>query len=152
MRLLLSATAAALFLTAPLTGCAPAPSPSNMSQIKPPSGAPAGEEVDDQKAIARVLDDWHDAAAKADEKRYFDHLTEEAVFLGTDITERWDKKAFRAYSHPHFAKPISTFSTGKAFHAKAISSNWVWCIRSSKNPAPGMPIQVKKLVKEKRML
>lgn len=55
-------------------------------------------------AVAAVLDDFHDAAAKADEERYFGHFAEEAVFLGTDATERWDKAAFRAYAQPHFAK------------------------------------------------
>ncbi len=73
----------------------------------PPSIAapPAG-------AIARELDDFHDAAAHADEARYFAHLAEDAVFLGTDATERWDVAAFRAFAHPRFAE-------GKAwtFHA-----------------------------------
>ncbi|MBX3207098.1 MAG: nuclear transport factor 2 family protein [Labilithrix sp.] len=55
-------------------------------------------------AVARVLDDWHDAAAKADEERYFGHFAEGGVFLGTDGTERWTVPAFRAYAHPHFAK------------------------------------------------
>jgi len=27
-----------------------------------------------------------------------------AVFLGTDATERWDKAAFQAFAHPYFAK------------------------------------------------
>lgn len=54
--------------------------------------------------VARVLDDWHDAASKADESRYFDHFATEGVFLGTDATERWTVPAFRAYAHPHFAK------------------------------------------------
>jgi len=54
--------------------------------------------------INQVLDDWHDAAARADEERYFGHFATEAVFLGTDATERWDVPAFRAYAHPHFAK------------------------------------------------
>jgi ketosteroid isomerase-like protein len=54
--------------------------------------------------VSRVLDDWHDAAAKADEGRYFDHFAEGAVFLGTDGTERWTVTEFRAYAHPHFAK------------------------------------------------
>ena len=58
--------------------------------------------AEQEKAIAEVLDDWHDAAARADEGRYFGHLTESAVFLGTDAAERWDKKAFLAYAHPHF--------------------------------------------------
>lgn len=62
--------------------------------------------------VAKVLDDWHDAAAKADEARYFGHLSDDSIFLGTDATERWDKKAFLAYAHPHFAK-------GKAWKFRA---------------------------------
>ena len=66
-----------------------------------------------EAAIARVLDDWHLAAAQADEARYFGHLAEDAVFMGTDATERWDKTAFRAFAHPYFAK-------GKAWSFKAV--------------------------------
>ena len=55
-------------------------------------------------AVNTAVDDWHDAAAKADEARYFGHFAAEAVFLGTDATERWDLNAFRAYAHPFFAK------------------------------------------------
>lgn len=69
------------------------------------AAAPTGEEAAQTKArIAAVLDDWHDAAAKADEQRYFGHLDDDSIFLGTDATERWDKRAFLAYSHPHFEK------------------------------------------------
>jgi len=53
--------------------------------------------------VGRVLDDFHRAAAAADEARYFDLLADHAVFLGTDGSERWDKAAFRAFAHPHFA-------------------------------------------------
>ncbi len=61
-------------------------------------------DVDGAKtAIAAVLDDLHDAAAHADEPRYFGHFAPDGVFLGTDATERWDLAAFRAYAHPHFA-------------------------------------------------
>src|SRR5262245_57648611 len=66
-----------------------------------------------KEAIASVLDSFHDAAAHADEDRYFGHLADDAVFLGTDATERWDKAAFRAYAHPHFAK-------GKAWSFRSI--------------------------------
>jgi ketosteroid isomerase-like protein len=72
-----------------------------------PPGAPvvSGAERDREKtAIDGVIDDWHDAAADADEKRYFAHLEDGAVFLGTDASERWDKAAFRRYAHRHFAK------------------------------------------------
>lgn len=58
----------------------------------------------DRDAIQRTLDDWHAAAASADEARYFGHLTEDAVFLGTDATERWNPQQFLEYSHPHFER------------------------------------------------
>jgi ketosteroid isomerase-like protein len=54
--------------------------------------------------VELALDDFHAAAAAADEERYFSHFTPDAVFLGTDATERWSVPAFRAYAHPHFAK------------------------------------------------
>lgn len=53
---------------------------------------------------AKVLDAFHAAAARADEKAYFDSFAPGGVFLGTDKTERWDVEAFRAYAHPHFEK------------------------------------------------
>ena len=49
-----------------------------------------------EKAVASVLDDWHQAAAQADGLRYFEHLAESAVFMGTDPAERWTKAAFQA--------------------------------------------------------
>jgi ketosteroid isomerase-like protein len=64
-------------------------------------GAPS---TADEPAIARELDDFHDAAASADEQRYFAHFAPDGVFLGTDATERWEVPAFRAYAHPHFAQ------------------------------------------------
>jgi len=64
----------------------------------PSADAPAGD------AVARTLDDFHDAASRADEQRYFAHFAPEGVFLGTDRSERWDVSAFRAYAHPYFAK------------------------------------------------
>jgi hypothetical protein len=72
--------------------------------------APAGA----REAIASALDDFNDAAAKADEARYFAHFAPDGVFLGTDATERWDKAAFQAYAHPHFAK-------GKAWSFKGVN-------------------------------
>ncbi len=65
-----------------------------------------------EKAITAVLDDWHLAAAQADESRYFNHLAEGAVFLGTDPTERWTKAAFRVWAHPIFQR-------GKAWSFRA---------------------------------
>lgn len=55
-----------------------------------------------ETAIAAVLDDWHDAAARSDEARYFGHFADDGIFMGTDATERWDVAAFRAYAHAPF--------------------------------------------------
>lgn len=56
------------------------------------------------EAVAAVLDDWHAAAAAADEERYFGHFASDGVFLGTDDSERWTVAAFRAYAHPRFSE------------------------------------------------
>lgn len=54
--------------------------------------------------IARTLDDWHAAAAASDEVKYFSLMAEDSVFLGTDATERWNKKEFQAYAHKPFSE------------------------------------------------
>lgn len=78
--------------------------------------APTPEPEDPKAVVAAIeamLDDWHAAAAAADEERYFGHFTDDGIFLGTDATERWTVEAFRAYAHPHFAK-------GKAWSFRAV--------------------------------
>ena len=60
--------------------------------------------LNDQDQINAVLDHWHQAAAAADSKNYFDAMTEDAVFIGTDATENWNKKAFEAFAKPYFDK------------------------------------------------
>jgi uncharacterized protein (TIGR02246 family) len=64
----------------------------------------AGVAQDNVAAVNEVLDDWHRAAARADEERYFSHFTPDAIFLGTDASERWTRDAFRAWARPHFAR------------------------------------------------
>lgn len=67
-------------------------------------GLSALQGTPETQAVSQVLDDWHLAAAQADGSRYFGHLAEDAVFLGTDGTERWSKPAFEAFAQPFFAK------------------------------------------------
>jgi hypothetical protein len=75
--------------------CAGAPPP----QASPP---PIDRDLATRE-VGRELDDLHDAAAHADEGRYFAHFAPTGIFLGTDATERWDLGAFRAYAHPRFS-------------------------------------------------
>jgi len=51
-----------------------------------------------------VLDGFHQAAAEANYQRYFDLLAEDAVFLGTDASERWTKDAFKTFVKPYFSQ------------------------------------------------
>src|SRR5262245_5101908 len=81
-------------------GCAASAPPSGANAPVAPARDPAGASA----AIHAVLDDWHKAAASADEARYFAHFTSDAIFLGTDKTERWDLRAFQTFAHPFFAK------------------------------------------------
>jgi ketosteroid isomerase-like protein len=60
--------------------------------------------ADNLAPLKAVLDDWHKAAADADEARYFSHFTADAVFLGTDATERWTRDEFRKWAAPYFAR------------------------------------------------
>ncbi len=103
-----------------LLGCAgqgakptcPSPAAGGPPAIAAPSNAVIGKGGATDAEVGRVLDDFHDAAAKADEPRYFSHFAEGGVFLGTDGKERWTVPEFRAYAHPHFAK-------GKAWSFRA---------------------------------
>lgn len=64
----------------------------------------SGRATDQRPAISRTLDAFHQAASRADETTYFDLMSADFIFLGTDATERWDKAGFLAYAHPHFAQ------------------------------------------------
>lgn len=71
------------------------------------------EKSDEKEHVNRTLDNWHKAAADADFDKYFGMMTEDAIFIGTDPTENWNKKDFQVYAKPHFDK-------GKAWDFKAI--------------------------------
>ena len=57
-----------------------------------------------QTQISVVLDNFHQAASDANQQPYFDLLTDNAVFIGTDGSERWDKATFKAFAKPYFDK------------------------------------------------
>jgi len=58
----------------------------------------------EEPAIHRLLDGFNAAAARADGEAYFGAFTPNAVFVGTDITERWTLAEFRAFAEPYFAE------------------------------------------------
>ncbi len=63
------------------------------------------EYKDKQKqSINRLLDNWHKAAADADLENYFNKMSQDAVYLGTDASERWTKDEFYKFCKPYFDK------------------------------------------------
>jgi hypothetical protein len=58
----------------------------------------------ERQHIADLLDSFNVAAARADFNKYFGFYAEDAVFIGTDATENWDKKAFKVWAKPFFDK------------------------------------------------
>jgi ketosteroid isomerase-like protein len=58
----------------------------------------AEQSTDPRTEIATVLDAYHAAAADGDWARYFDLMSDDGVFLGTDAGERWPKAEFQAYA------------------------------------------------------
>ncbi len=75
------------------------------------------QNIDAEKAlITTMLDNWHKAAANADYNAYFNVMTEESIFIGTDATENWNKEAFQKFAKPYFDK-------GKAWNFTALDRN-----------------------------
>lgn len=64
-------------------------------------------------AVDAVLDDWHAAAAGSDLPRYLSHFTTDAIFLGTDATERWTVEQLRAYAE-------APFEAGRGWRMRAV--------------------------------
>ena len=71
---------------------------------------------EEKNAINKLVDDWHLAATNADSISYFDLMTDNSIFIGTDKTEVWTKNQFLEFASPYFAK-------GKAWDFKKVSRN-----------------------------
>ncbi|MFN2240046.1 MAG: nuclear transport factor 2 family protein [Thermoanaerobaculia bacterium] len=54
--------------------------------------------------VERTLNTFHEAASRADGEAYFALMSKDAVYIGTDATERWSLAEFRAFAEPYFEK------------------------------------------------
>lgn len=66
--------------------------------------------------IEDLLNQWHQAAANADQQSYFDFIAEDGIYIGTDATENWIKADFFEWSK-------SYFENGKAWSFEASERN-----------------------------
>lgn len=56
----------------------------------------------DHEKISTILDNWHLAASNANFNDYMNAMTDDAIYIGTDATENWNKKEFMAFAKPYF--------------------------------------------------
>jgi len=73
--------------------------------------------ADDRSEINMLLDGLHKDAHKGNFEAYFDRYSSDAIFLGTDKTERWTIEEFKTYAKPAFAD-------GHGWTYRVIERNW----------------------------
>ena len=64
-----------------------------------------------------LLDGLHQDAHEGNFQSYFERYTSDAVFLGTDKSERWSMDEFKAYAEPAFAD-------GRGWTYEVVERNW----------------------------
>lgn len=52
--------------------------------------------------INNMLDQWHKDAAESNFDAYFDKMSDNGVFIGTDALENWTVSEFKEFSKPFF--------------------------------------------------
>ncbi len=52
-------------------------------------------------SVNQFIDEWHSNAAAADVK-YFDKISQDGIYIGTDATELWTKDEFYLWSKKYF--------------------------------------------------
>jgi len=55
-----------------------------------------------ENEIAKILDDWHYDAAHGNYDSYFNAMSANSVFIGTDKSENWQVADFKKWSKVHF--------------------------------------------------
>ena len=89
-------------------------------------GLPVKPEV-----LTQYLDDmitkWHKAASTADEETFFGMMTPDAIYIGTDTTERWLRDTFKRWSAFAFEREVAwDFSASQRNITISKDGNTAW--------------------------
>jgi ketosteroid isomerase-like protein len=60
-----------------------------------------------EQAIKELLNQWHNAAATADAEGFFGKMTADAIYLGTDASERWLRDELREWAAFAFEREVA---------------------------------------------
>jgi len=85
------ATVLSIFVSILLAGCSTTPTRHKY------------EDNFERLRVNTVLSSWHLAASQGLFEYYFDQMTDDSIFLGTDATERWTKDQFMSYAREPFS-------------------------------------------------
>ncbi len=58
--------------------------------------------AEEKTKIDELINEWHIDAAKGSLESYFNKMTEDAYFIGTDASEKWLASEFKIFCKPHF--------------------------------------------------
>lgn len=79
------------------------------------------------KKLNEFIDNWHYAAAVADENIFFGSLDENAIYLGTDPKERWLKHEFINWGMKYFERDTAwVFTPYNRFWEFSEDMNYAW--------------------------
>jgi hypothetical protein len=77
--------------------------------------------------LNEFINNWHHAAAVADENVFFGSLDENAVYLGTDSKERWLKHEFMNWGIKYFEQDTAwSFTPYNRFWEFSEDMNYAW--------------------------
>lgn len=60
--------------------------------------------IDVEENVNQMLNQWHKDVAEFNYDAYFDKMSNDAIFVGTDASEVWSKQEFQHFSKPYFDK------------------------------------------------
>jgi beta-lactamase class D len=87
------------------------------------AGAPdTVNDVGLRKSLEKQIAEWHKFAAAANLDAYIGMMSNNAVFIGTDPSEKWTREKFRTFCAPYFAKK-RTWDFRAAERSVTISKN-----------------------------
>jgi hypothetical protein len=71
-------------------------------QCKPTNEKSELTTTDDKQLITELIDQWHLDASNTNFESYFNAMSKDGIFIGTDPAENWTIEEFMAFSKPYF--------------------------------------------------
>ena len=93
----------------------------------------------DHLKVKLVLSTWHLDASQGNYESYFDAMSDDSVFLGTDASERWTKEEFMGYAREPFSDGNGwTYTQVESHIALDADGNTAWVDEILKNEKYGI--------------